>query len=221
MRELIIFGATTLARLAHHYAVHDLGYIVRAFVVDEEYRTSDAHDGIPVISWTEALSRFSPDQVDCFVAVGYKKMRARAHAYARAKAAGYHLCNLISPSSYCANNAQIGDNTLIMPHAVIEPYAVIGSNNVIWSNATICHEAVIGDHNFIAANVTLGGHVTIGNLNFIGFSATIEQQARIGNETLIGAQSYLRGTTEDLHRYWGVPAKAHGALDATIGIEID
>lgn len=221
MRDLVIFGSTTFAQLAHYYATHELKRNVRAFVVDSGYKNEAAVVGVPLVEWPQAQQDFLPDSVDFFVAIGYKNMRKRAEVYARVKAAGYTLCNLISPASYCAENIRMGDNTIIMPGAVVEPNASIGCNNVIWSNATICHDGVIGDHNFIAANATLGGHVVLGNLNFIGFSATIEQNLRVGDETLIGAQSLVRESTRGLHKYWGVPATAQAMVDSHKGIEID
>lgn len=220
-KNILIFGAAKFAQLATNIATYDLNYKVHAFIVDSGFRTEENLDGIPVIEWMQAIELYPKHEFEMFMAVGHKNMRRRAEIYQRIKHQGYTLCNLISPASYLAKNVRIGDNTIIAPGVVIEPEVMLGCNNVIWSNTTISHDTVVGDHNFIAANATIGGHVNIGNLNFLSASTTIEHHIRIGNETLIGAQSYLRSDTQDLHRYWGVPAQAQGAIDTSLGIEID
>jgi sugar O-acyltransferase (sialic acid O-acetyltransferase NeuD family) len=221
MRDLVIFGATDLASMARYCATKDHGRNVAAFVVDAGYRTQEEFHGIPVIEWPEMLSRFTPAETDCFIALGYRAMRRRRAVYEQVRGAGYGCINLVSPASYVAKSAHMGENNLIMPGVVIEPGVQLGSNNVIWSNATICHDTVIGSHNFLAANVTLGGHVRLGDGNFIGFSATVLHYIVVGNEVLIGAQTLVRQSTRDLHQYWGVPASDRGAIDAAEGVCVE
>lgn len=221
MRDLVIFGATELAGMVRYYAVEEHGRTVAAFVVDEGYRTQEWFHGIPVIEWPEMASRFTPSNTDCFIALGYRVMRRRRSVFEQVTAAGYHCANLVSPASYVAKSAQLGENNLIFPGVVIEPGARIGANNIIWSNTTVCHDTVIGGHNFIAANVTIGGHARVGDANFVGFSATILQHIVVGNETLIGAQTLVRKPTRDLHQYWGVPASERGTIDATEGVCVE
>jgi sugar O-acyltransferase (sialic acid O-acetyltransferase NeuD family) len=220
MRDLVIFGATELAGIARYCAVEELGRNVAAFVVDAGYRTQEQFHAIPVIEWPEIQPRFTPENTDCFVALGYRVMRRRRAVYEQVTGAGYGCINLVSPASYVAKSAQMGENNIIFPGVVIEPGVQLGANNVIWSNATICHDTVIGSHNFLAANVTVGGYTRLGDANFIGFSATILQRIAIGNETLIGAQTLVREPTRDLHQYWGAPASECGAIDAAQGIRL-
>jgi sugar O-acyltransferase (sialic acid O-acetyltransferase NeuD family) len=203
MRDLVIFGATELAGMARYYAIEEHGRQVAAFVVDVGYRTYEQFHG------------------DCFIALGYRAMRLRRAVYERVKDAGYPCINLVSPSGYTANSAQMEGNNLVLPGVIIEPGVQLGANNIIWSNATICHDSVIGSHNFIAANVTLGGHVRVGDTNFIGFSATVLQNVAIGDEVLIGAQTLVRRPTRDLHQYWGVPAVDCGAIDGAQGVRVE
>lgn len=218
MKGLLIFGATSLARQAYYYAVHDMGLMVLAFVVDAAYKSEDSFLSLPVLTWEQACAQYFPDEVCFFVAVGYKNMRLRAASYTKIKAAGYQLSNIISHSSFIADNVVLGDNNIIMPHAVIEPSVLMGSNNVIWSHATICHDCTIGNHNFIAANVTIGGEVRVGEQNFFGFSTTVLQQTLIGNSTLLGAQSLVTKNTADFSEYRGIPAKKIASIDANIGV---
>jgi sugar O-acyltransferase (sialic acid O-acetyltransferase NeuD family) len=221
MRDLVIFGATDLAAMAHYCATEVLGRKVSAFAVDAGYKAQEEFHGVPVIEWPEMQSRFTPADTDCFVALGYRTMRGRRAVYEQVRAAGYGGINLVNPASHVATNVDMGENNLILAGAVIEPGVRLGANNVVWSNATICHDSVIGSHNFLAANVTLGGFVKLGDANFVGFSATVLHHITVGDDTLIGAQSLVRQSTRDLHQYWGVPAVDRGTIDATVGVCVE
>lgn len=218
MRDLVIFGATELARMARYCAVEEQNRAVDAFAVDAGYKTQEHVLDIPVLEWPEVLQRFTPANTDCFIALGYRTMRGRRAVYEKVRDAGYGLINLVSTASHVAKNVQMGENNIILPGAVLEPGVQLGANNVVWSNATICHDAVIGSHNFVAANVTMGGYAQLGDLNFVGFSTTILQHVAVGCETLIGAQSLVRRPTRDLYQYWGVPASECGTIDGAKGV---
>lgn len=220
MKGLLIFGVTSLARLAHYYAVNDLGLNVLAFVVDEAYKSEDKFLSLPVLTWEQACRIYFTDEAFFFVAIGYKNMRLRSVNYARIKSAGYELVNIISRTSFVANDVIKGDNNIIMSGVVVESGVVMGSNNVVWSNTTVCHDCIIGSHNFIAANVTIGGEVSIGDQNFFGFSSTVLQQIVIGDETLIGAQTLITKNTNPLCEYRGSPAKKIALIDADKGVMV-
>ena len=220
MKGLIIFGSSTLARLAHYYATKELNLDVQGFVVDDEYFGTPSYLSLPVTRWSEFRNLGLQDEVSLHVAVGYRIMRARVSAFDRVRALGYQLQNIMSTSAYIAQDVILGDNNLIMPGAVLETGVAIGSNNVVWSNATLCHDCACGSHNFIAANVTVGGGVKIGNANFLGFGSVLLQGIRIGDETLLGAQSLVLHNTKDRTRYHGVPVREIGPVDPVLGIRV-
>lgn len=220
-RPLIILGIGSLARLAHYYATNEMGLHVCGFVVDARFKTAETFLGLPVLDWDTHLRRFPPQQVSMYVAVGYRSMRQREAAYARAVEEGYEMANIVSRAAFLAKDVAMGGNNFIMPGAVIEPGVAVGANNVVWSNATICHDATVGDHNFIASNVTIGGEVSIGSRNFLGFSAVVTQQRQVGDDVLIGAQSLLLGDAESLAHYQGVPAKKVRVIDPATGISLE
>lgn len=221
MKGLLIFGATSLARLAHYYVVNDLGFNVLAFVVDEAYKSESTFLSLPVLTWEQACEKYSNDEAFFFVAIGYKNMRLRAVSYAKVEAAGYKLANIISSACFVAKDLIIGDNNIIMPGAVVEPGVVMGSNNVIWSNATICHDSVIGSHNFIASNVTIGGEVSIGSNNFLGFSSVVLQGLDIGDDVLLGAQSLAMSNLDSFSKHHGSPAVKVGSIDEKVGVQVN
>lgn len=221
MKELLIFGAGTLAKLAHYYTSKEMGLRTIGFVVDDEYKSSSDFLSLPLFSWSELNARDDRDDVEMHVAIGYRSLRLKSQAYDRAKAAGFQLLNVISTKSYVAEDVVMGDNNIIMPGAVIEPCVKIGSNNVVWSNATICHDVSIGDGNFIASGVTIGGEVVLGNGCFLGFSSVVLQGRRVGDDVLLGAQSLALHDLESLSCYYGSPATLTKRLKSSVGVEVN
>lgn len=217
----MIFGASSLARLAHYYATRDMGFNVLGFVVDEQYKVTDTFLALPVFTSLDLDKKFNNDEIVMYVAVGYRRMRLRSSAYENVKSKGFELVNIIAHTSFVADDVVMGDNNFVMPSAVIEPGVKIDSNNVVWSNATICHDTTMGSHNFFASNVTVGGEVSIGSQNFLGFSSVILQQRVIGNEVLIGAQSLLLNDAENLSHYQGSPAKRIRSVDVEMGVCVE
>ncbi|WP_346308592.1 acetyltransferase [Limnohabitans sp.] len=217
-QPLIIFGTGTLARLAHYYAVREMGLEVKAFAVDATRLNTDTCCDSPVVSWDQCLDIYPPRDVSMYVAVGYREMRQREALFDRVQSAGYSLKNIISKSAFVAETVWMGQNNFIMPGVVIDPGVSMGANNVIWSNATICHDTIIGKHNFVASNVTIGGEVTVGDRCFLGFSSTVVQQCCLGDDVLLAAQSLLLEDADSLSRHQGVPAVKVGVISQSAGV---
>lgn len=220
MAPLLIFGTGSLARLAHHYAVHELGRQVAAFAVDACYLEQSRGLGMHVVDAQSLASAYPPGEFELFAAVGYRSMVERANIWRRFREAGYRMPTLVSRHAYVAPDATLGPNTIVMPGAVIEPGVVMGENNVVWSNATVCHDTVVGNHNFIASNATLGGEVRVGSRCFIGFSAVVLQHRVVGDDVLLAAQSLLLTDAADLTHYQGSPARAVKAIAAADGVRV-
>ena len=137
LRSVVIFGAGQLARQAQCCA-GERGIEVAAFAVDDEL-LSDGRmlRGCPVVGFSELSSRFPPITHAMFVAVGYRRMRARREVFERVRAAGYRCTNLISPRAVVGDGVKMGENNLLLAGSVVECDAVLGDNNVLWSGATV------------------------------------------------------------------------------------
>lgn len=219
-QPLVIFGAGSLARLAHYYATREMELQVPGFVVDVSRKDVDTFCDLPVLTWDQCIECHPPGAVTLYVAVGYREMRQRQLMFERAQQAGYALQNIVSTSAFVAETAVIGVNNFIMPGSVIEPGVCLGNNNVVWSSTTICHDTVIGDHNFFAGNVTIGGEVTIGHRCFFGFSSTVVHQRHVGDDVLLATQSLLLEDVESLGLYQGMPARRVAEIPSSTGVRV-
>ena len=61
MRDLVIFGAGDIARLAHFYFSRDAAFRVAGFTVDAAYRKADAFCGLPLIDFESVEAAFPPE----------------------------------------------------------------------------------------------------------------------------------------------------------------
>ena len=208
MKDLVIFGAGDIARLAHFYFTNDSERRVVAFAVDAQYRTGDAFLGLPLVACDDLPHRYPPERFDVFVAISYTKMNAvRRTKYMEMRALGYTCPTYISTRCSYLSTEQPGPNCFILEDNTIQPFVRIGENVTLWSGNHIGHDSVIGSHCFISSHVVVSGHVSIGESCFIGVNATLRNSIRIGDRTLIGAGAAIMKDTPADSAYLGPRAE--------------
>lgn len=204
MKDVVIFGAGDIARLAHFYFTNDSDRRVAAFAVDGEYRSADSFLGLPLVASAELRRLYPPDRFDVFVAMSYAKMNTLRRAkFEEMTTLGYSCPTYISTRcTYLAKDPP-GANCFILEDNTVQPFVRIGENVTLWSGNHIGHDSVIGSHCFISSHVVVSGHVSIGEACFIGVNATLRNSIRIGDRTLIGAGATIMKDTEPDSAYLG------------------
>jgi len=76
-RKLIIFGIGELAELANFYFSNDSDYQVCAFTLDRNYIDSDTYLNLPLIPFDEIIEKYSPNEYEMFIAIGYSKLKKK------------------------------------------------------------------------------------------------------------------------------------------------
>ncbi len=197
MKKLVIFGATTFARVAQVYFAKDSRYEVAAFTVHDAYRREKALHGLDVVPFERLEETHPPGDFDLFVAIGYKRVnKARAEVYRLCKDNGYELVTYVSSRTSCWDETRVGDNCFIFEHNAIMPFATIGNDVIIGTGNQIGHDVTLGDHCYIAAQAVICGNVTIGPYAFIGANATLGDGVTVGAESIIGAGAVILKDTE-------------------------
>jgi sugar O-acyltransferase (sialic acid O-acetyltransferase NeuD family) len=171
---------------------------VVAFTVGRAYLSGEetAH-GLPLVPFESLAETHPPDQVDLFVAIGYRRVnRGRASAYASAKASGYRLATYVSPRALVSPDTVIGDNCFIFEGVIIQPFVRIGNDTIIWSGACIAHDSTIGDHCFVAPMASISGNVELGDFCFVGNNATVRDGIVVADATVIGAGALIKRSTQ-------------------------
>lgn len=210
-KGIIIYGKGNFAKLMHYYFQYDTKYSkiykVEAFCVDKEYLDCDKFLNLPLISFEEIEYKYSPNQYQALVVIGYSNMRTRKLMFDKIKNKGYECVNYISEKAMVSKGVTFGENNIILENVVIQPFVRFHDNNIIWSSSVICHEAKIESHSFIAGQCLIGGFTNIRDNCFLGFNTTVIQNLIIERETLIGAKSLLLHDTDEFSKYIGIPAK--------------
>jgi len=208
-KELIIFGISDFAKQMMYYFSIDSGYKVIAFCVDNKYLPESGEFlTLPVISIDNLMNDYRRDEVNLFLAIGYRNMRMRKQLFDRLHSAGFKMVNYISSKAIFYSNLEIGANNVILGGVNIEPFVKIGDNNIIWSNTLIGHDTIIENHNYISACCLIGGQSVIKDLCFIGNGVVTINDITIRDETYVVCGGVLLNSTRAANRYEGNPARS-------------
>lgn len=139
------------------------------------------------------------------IAIGNNEIRAQK--FMELKVAGAKMNPLVHPKSVVSKYTKIGDGTVIMAGATINPFSSIGEACIINTNASIDHDCVIDNGAHISPGASLAGAVQVGSNSWIGIGASVKQLTVIGCNTIIGAGSTVVSNIESNLVVIGTPAK--------------
>jgi len=113
----------------------------------------------------------------------------------------------VHPGATIADSATLGDGTLVLAGAVINPLAIIGRHGVINTAAVVEHHAVVDDFVLVSPHATLCGGVHVGEGSFIGAGATIITDVNVGKNVIVGAGAVVLDDVSDGCVVVGNPAR--------------
>ena len=187
MSKVVIFGSKGWAQYLYYCLTSDSEHEVAGFTADDECLDTPSLLGLPVVPFSRVLSVFPPSEFRMLVGLSYQRMnQLRETKYREAKAMGYQLISYVSSSAKCVPNLELGENSLILECAVVQPFVRIGNDVTVCSGAIIGHHTVIEDHAFVSPGAVVLGVVTIGSRCLIGASATIIQGVKLEHDCLVG-----------------------------------
>lgn len=117
------------------------------------------------------------------------------------------LSTIVHPTACISRFATIGQGSVVLAGAVLNPDCHIGDNCIINTNATIEHDCVLENGVHVSPNASLGGHVYVGNLSWIGIGASVKQATVIGMRVMVGAGAAVVSNIPDNVTVVGVPAR--------------
>ncbi len=197
-KDLVIFGTTDSAKIAHYYFSNDSELNVVAFTVDSRFKNKEVFCGLPVVPFESVVTEFPPSENLMFVAMGYTNMnRNRAEKFIESRRKGYSLATYVSSRCSFLSEREPGENCFILEDNTIQPFVEIGENVVLWSGNHIGHDVKIGSHSFITSHVVISGNTTIRDYCFLGVNSTIRDSIELGKSTLVGAGASIMSSTED------------------------
>lgn len=208
MKNLLVFGAGTLAEMTAELIAEQGKYRPSAYVVDDEYFSGDCLAGVPVITVSELKVKGLSIASMCVLPLGFTKINQMRRARLQLmRALGYEVTSFVHDSSVIWAGFRPKPNTLLYERVVLQPFVELGENVTLRAGSNIGHHSVVGDDCFIASGVVTGGNVVIGTGCFIGLGSTIRDGVTIGDNCFIAAGSVVVSDTEAGYVYMGSPAK--------------
>lgn len=196
IKDVIIFGAGSMARMAYVFLKKNARYNITAFTVHESYIQTNKLFGLDVVPFETLHSVIDFKEYMFFIAMGFASFnKARAKIYFTMKERGYDLISYVSPFAQISDFSECGESCFIFENASVQPFTYIGNDVVIASGVTIGHDVEIADHCFIGPGAVIPGNIKIGAYTLIGANATIKDGVRIGEESVIGAGATILKNT--------------------------
>lgn len=179
MRPLLVVGPDSTLADVHSLAVQSNPEreVQRLHIPSTDYYRFDL----------EALGKFSPSEWDVCVAANEFYINDVRRALQEAVAArGYRCCGpLISPHARVADDATIGEGSIIHAGCFIGSRTTIGRHSVLRPNVVLNEEVTIGDY------VTLEAGINIRETSKVGDFTTICANSSLARGTIVGSHCYL------------------------------
>ena len=201
---VILFGAGGHARVVADIAWLS-GHEVLAVVIDPG-GTDGGVTGAPLLRDAAQAARQFPGARWC-VCVGDNHAREAVVTGLAAQITGLRFRALVHPRAIVARDARIGDGTVVMAGAVINPGAEIGLHCIVNTGACIDHDNVLDDFSSVAPGACTGGNVRVGTGAAVGIGATVRHGVVIGARTVIGAGSVVLADVPEASVAFGVPCR--------------
>ena len=198
--SVIIIGAG-----GHGKVIADIiesnGNYVKGFLDDNDNVQGKSIIGFPVLGKTADYVNYQ----DCefVIAVGNPNVRQKI---ADALDVKWHTA--VHPRAVISKlDVEIGEGTVIMANAVVNPSAKIGKHCIINTGAVVEHDNILRDYVHISPNAVLSGTVTVGKATHIGAGACTKQVINIAPNCIIGAGSVIVKDITESGTYVGNPAR--------------
>ena len=198
MNKLIIIGAGGHGKVVADIAMKN-GYTEIAFVDDGA--TGECF-GFPIVGKSADIEKFDNGHTDFVIAIGNNTARQ-----AIAKKYKVNWVTLVHPSAQIGKGVVLGEGTVVMACAVVNPAATVGCHCIINSGAIIEHDNLIGDYVHVSPGAKLSGSVKVGERTWIGVGACVVNNVEICADAMIGAGAAVIKTINDKGTYVGVPAR--------------
>lgn len=198
MNRLVIIGAGGHGKVIADIAMK-CGYTDICFLDDHAVGMCM---GFPIAGTSAELTLMNDGATDFVIAVGTNATRRKI-------AERFHVSwvTLIHPSAWIAADVTIGQGTVVMAGAMINPSARVGAHCIINTGSIVEHDNVLEDYVHISPRVALAGTVRIGEETHVGIGAVVRNNITICSNCTIGAGAVVVKDITKSGTYIGVPAK--------------
>ncbi len=185
-KDLILIGGG-----GHCKACIDVIEQTRTFeisgIVDNSNNVGKTVLGYPIVATDNDLPKMVSTYKYFFITIGQiKTYKIRKDMFIKLKKLGAIFPTIISPLAHVSDHASIGEGSIIMHNAIINPDATVGQNCIINTKAIIEHDVCVGDHCHISTGTILNGGSKVCSGTFVGSGTVVRECITIGENSLIG-----------------------------------
>ena len=197
MKKILIAGNAVTADIINQYLISDNRYSLVGLCVDDDFVFKNGIFGSKTLALSKVTQNFSPDSHSVIMAMGYGSLnKHRERMFYKLKEMGYEIETYIHPDAKIYSREEIGEGSVVLGNAVIEPHVKVGVNTMVWCNSTLAHHSSVGDHCWIASGAVISGQAVIRNNVFVGVNATIVNKVEVADHCVIGAGALISKCTK-------------------------
>lgn len=199
MADVIILGAGGHARVVADIVLRQ-GHRVLGFLDDAP--TAEGAYGIALLGPIDDYKKWP----DARFAMGIGSAAVRRKLASRMVGVQWHTA--IHPSAVISPlGTVIGEGSVVMAGAVVNPGAKIGCHCIINTGAVVEHDNDIRDYVHISVGAKLAGAVTIEENTWVGIGAVVSNCLTVCGDCMLGAGTVVVKDIDTPGTYVGVPAR--------------
>jgi sugar O-acyltransferase (sialic acid O-acetyltransferase NeuD family) len=209
MSELLLIGASGLAREVLATVRSSGQYDVAGFLDDDEELSGIDVDGAPVLGPIDDAA----DYLHAFVLVCVESGRVRKTVVDRLAGLGVgpmRYATVIDPAVRVPEGCRIGRGSILLQNVTLTASVTLGSHVVAMPGVTFTHDDVVADFATFAAGTSLGGGVRIGRAASLGMNSSVRERTSIGPYATVGMGAAVLNDVPEGETWVGVPAHAVG-----------
>ena len=206
MTELLLIGASGLAREVLACVRENGQFDVVGVLDDDESKVGLALDGAPIIGPASHALRYPEARL--VVCIGAGKWREKVIArLAGLGLPGYRFATVVDPSVRIPYCCDIGPGSILLGNVTLTAGITVGSHVVMMPGVTLTHDDVVEDFATLAAGVSLGGGVRIGRAAYLGMNSCVREGIKVGAGSRVGMGAAVLADVPDGETWAGVPAR--------------
>lgn len=196
LKKILLAGNAITAEVLCAYLHRDSRYEVGGLTVDDEFTSQGGVSGYRTVGLSKATSAFSPKTYRVIMAIGYDNLnRTREAVFKRLKSIGYEIETYIHPHARVYTDHPVGEGSVILPGAVVEPRVRVGANTMLWSNVTLAHDSRVDNHCWVATGAVVSGQAKIRRNTFLGIGCTVVNAVTVEEFNVVGAAAMVSSDT--------------------------
>ena len=207
MRNVVVLGASGHAKVVIDILNCQAGFNVVGCVAQDSPAIESVL-GLPVLGEDKDLPLLiRKHHIQAVVlAIGDNYRRSQLLAKIGDELEGIEFVSALHPSAVIAKDVKIGEGTVVMAGAVVNPGCDIGRFCIVNSKASLDHDSTMEDFSSLAPGVTTGGNCYLEQFAAVNIGAVLSQGLRVGRHSVIGAGSVLLTSVSSHVVAYGTPA---------------